>query len=272
MIDILLSTYNGSKYLTQQIDSILNQDYNKWKLLIRDDDSTDATREILCDYESKYPLKIFVVDKNRHQNLGPTQSFGRLIEFVTDEYFMFADQDDIWHRDKIKVSLLEITHLESKYSKKFPLLVCSDASCIDANNNKICDSFYSSQKFEETVNNDIALLALNIVQGSTCLMNHSVIKYILPIPKYVQHDQWIAVITAHYGHITYIHKPLLSYRQHERNVLGALNISPKYFLKKFFNFKKQMMIYISFYENLPFKPNIFKWIKLKIYYTIKRLK
>lgn len=269
MIDILLSTYNGEKYLRQQIDSIINQTYTNWKLIIRDDGSSDKTFDIIDDYALSYPEKIKIVDKGT-SNLGSSKSFERLLDFVKSDYFMFSDQDDIWCTDKIERTFNEMLRIESLYGKNIPLMVCTDAKCIDRDGKEICESFFTSQKFIDTTKKSIKLLALNVVQGSTMLMNKKVIELVRPFPNYVQHDQWIAVIIVHYGKISYLHERLLLYRQHSNNVLGALNIDVNYFMHKIRNIKRQMQIYYSFYKNLPFRPNILKWIYLKIYYSLKR--
>lgn len=270
IIDILMSTYNGSKFLQQQLDSIINQTYVNWRLIIRDDGSSDTTLDIIENYAIAYPDRIKIVDRGT-ANLGSSKSFERLLDFVESDYFMFSDQDDIWCNNKIECSFKEMLHIEDLYGKNMPLMVCADAKCIDSDGKDICDSFFESQKFIDTTKNDISLLALNVVQGSTALMNKKVMDYIRPFPNYVQHDQWIAVITAHYGKVSYLHEPLLLYRQHGHNVLGALNIGASYFMKKMGNIKKQTRIYYSFYKNLPFRPNIIKWSCLKIYYSLKRL-
>lgn len=270
MIDILMSTYNGESFLHQQINSILSQTYTNWRLIIRDDGSSDATKTIIESYTLSHPDKIIIVDKNT-PNLGSTKSFERLLDFVESDYFMFSDQDDIWRTDKIEKCLSEMHRIETLHGKNIPLMVCSDAQCIDAQGNMICPSFFESQKFVDTTKRDIDLLALNVVQGSTTLMNKRVLDYVRPFPKYVIHDQWIAVITAHYGKVAYLHEQLLYYRQHGHNVLGALDVGATYFFRKIANVKKQMRIYYSFYRHLPFRPNIIKWGYKKLYYSVTRL-
>ena len=270
MINILMSTYNGATFLHQQIDSIINQTYTNWRLIIRDDGSSDATRTIIESYALSHPDKIVIVDKGTF-NLGSTKSFERLLDFVESDYFMFSDQDDIWCTDKIERTFNEMLRIEALYGKNVPLMVCTDAKCIDSDGKEICESFFASQKFIDTTKNDISLLALNVVQGSTTLMNKKVIEHVCPFPNHVQHDQWIAVITAHYGKVSYLHEQLLLYRQHSHNVLGALNIGVSYFIHKVTNTKKQILIYFSFYKNLPFKPNVIKWCCLKVYYSLRRL-
>ena len=270
MIDILLSTYNGEKFLSKQIESIIAQTYRDWHLIIRDDGSSDNTLSIINDFIVNYPNRIDLVDKGSF-NLGSTKSFERLLDFVKSDYFMFSDQDDIWCENKIEKTLFEMHRMERLHGRNIPLMVCTDARCIDTKGNVISSSFFDSQKFIDTTNRDINLLALNVVQGSTTLMNRKVLDYVRPFPKYVIHDQWMAVITAHYGKVFYLHEQLLLYRQHEHNVLGALDVGASYFIRKIVHIKQQMRIYRSFYKNLPFKPNILKWTYNKLYYSIMRL-
>ena len=104
-INILMATYNGRRYLRDQIDSILNQTYSDFRLLISDDASTDSTVKILEEYEKKDSrVEIYCHEKN----LGVVSNFEFLINKVRSEYFMFADQDDIWEPDKIEKSLKKL--------------------------------------------------------------------------------------------------------------------------------------------------------------------
>ena len=98
-IDILMATYNGEKYLQEQIDSILEQSYGNFRLLISDDMSQDGTREILNKYvEKDKRVVVFLQEKN----LGVMQNFEFLMKQVESEYFMFSDKDYVWQKDKIK--------------------------------------------------------------------------------------------------------------------------------------------------------------------------
>ena len=104
-IDILLATYNGEKYLQEQIESILNQTYTDFRLLISDDASTDNTIKIIEEYAKKDKRILTFVQK---ENLGVIKNFEFLLNKVENEYFMFSDQDDIWMKEKIEKSLAKI--------------------------------------------------------------------------------------------------------------------------------------------------------------------
>lgn len=270
MIDILLPTYNGAKYLDKQIASLLSQTITDWRLLVRDDGSTDNTVSLIQNYVMQYPDQVVLI-KDSYGNLRTSGCLNNLLPFIKGEYFMYCDQDDIWEPNKIERSLQEMHKLEEKFPNS-PLLVCSDACCIDGNDNVIHESFFASQKFIEVTDDYTKMAALNVVQGSTSLMNRKVLEYMKFIPSEILHDGWTAVITAYYGHVKYIHEPLLRYRQHSANVLGAHSVGFHYFVSKLKNIKKQAVLYNCFFNNLPFRITKFRWLYYKIKFNIHRLK
>lgn len=269
MIDILLPTYNGEKYIRQQVDSIIHQTYQDWRLIVRDDGSKDNTIQIVKDYCELYPKKIMYIEDDEG-NKGTSGCLNILLKYVNSDYFMFCDQDDIWLENKIELLTKEMFRLERTYIDN-PILVCSDASCINENNDVLCNSFFENQKFIDTTDDYCKLLALNVVQGSTTLMNKKVKEIIKYIPLNIYHDWWVAVNTAYYGKVHYVHKSLLLYRQHKGNVVGALEIDYKYLIAKILNFKKQILIYVHMYKLLSFHPSIIKWIYYKVIISMRRL-
>lgn len=270
MVDILLSTYNGETYLVELIDSIIRQKYNDWRLVIRDDSSKDGTVILIKRYIDKYPGKITLVDLDS-PNLGCNGSFERLLSFVEGDYFMFCDQDDIWTGKKIERSMMAMENLEKQYGADTPLLVCGDATCIDENGTVIYPSFFENQKFVDTTDAFAHLMSLNVVQGATTLFNKACLEVFHPLPKNVLYDYWMALCVSNSGRIVYIHEPLLLYRQHGDNVLGALSIGMPYFVGKM----KGVCRYFFFYRicKHTFKkcPSFLSWLVRKVYYSMKRL-
>lgn len=229
MIDILLTTYKGEKYLSEQIDSILSQTISDWKLLIRDDGSTDQTRKIISQYVEYYPDKIIhIIDTDK--NLGVTHNFERLMEHSTSPYLMFCDQDDIWLPDKIEKSLLKIQEMEEQYGATTPLLVYTDLAVYDEDGNKIADSFWKYQGGNPAVPLDPAkALVQNNATGNTFIFNHVLREQALPFStKAVMHDWWVALTALYLGKIDYLTAQTILYRQHNRNVSGikGKNILP----------------------------------------------
>jgi len=269
MIDVLLPIYNGEKYLDQQLKSLFNQTFSDWRVLVRDDGSNDNSPYIIEQYEKKYPDRIIVI-RDMLGNLGPSGCYNLLLQHVTSDYFMFCDQDDIWKPEKIEKSFSVMLEME-KENHDAPILVCSDASCIDEENKQIFPSFFQKQKFTNVTDNVHKMLALNVVQGSTALMNIKVKNVIKFIPAGLYHDWWTAVNVAYYGKVGYIHEPLLAYRQHNNNVVGAVNIGFNYLLEKTVHLKRQLGVYVLMYKSLAFKPSIVLWIYYKIILNLKRI-
>lgn len=269
MIDILLPTYNGEVFLRQLLDSILAQSYKDWRMIVRDDGSEDYTVDIIRDYIRRFGDKFILIEDDLG-NLGTSGSNDVLIRHSSSQYFMFCDQDDIWSHEKISACLEEIQSIESAHPG-IPVLVCSDACCIDQQNNLICKSFFKSQKFIDTTDSLYKMLALNIVQGSTTLMNSKVRNVVTKIPSDCLHDAWVACIVKYYGIVSYLHKPLLQYRQHNNNVVGALDIGPWYLLKKIIHIVSLYKSYYSNFQKLPFRPSMLIWIYYKAIINIKRV-
>lgn len=138
-VEILLSTYNGEKYLETQLDSILMQDYTNWKLLVRDDASTDTTLLILNTYIQKHPDKIQLLNDNEG-NMGYSNSFSKLLRQSSADYVMYCDQDDYWHPDKIS-SMLSVMLQEEARLPAMAHIVFSDLELTDSELNVVSPSF-----------------------------------------------------------------------------------------------------------------------------------
>ncbi len=229
MVSIVLSTYNGATYLSAQINSIIRQDFQDWILLIRDDGSSDETIAIINRYAGQCPGKIrLVCDEGGH--LGVSGSFLYLLRYASGSYIMFADQDDIWLQDKIRVSLEKMKTMEEKYGVKVPLLVHSDLKVVDSGLNVISGSFWQYQHLDPRESVVFSrLLMQNTVTGCTMFINDALRRKILTAEKgIIVYDWWIALIAAAFGKIGYITYPTVLYRQHVSNAVGAKSWGWKY--------------------------------------------
>ncbi|MDR0872760.1 MAG: glycosyltransferase family 2 protein [Prevotellaceae bacterium] len=222
MIDILLSTYNGTKYLQEQIDSLLNQSFTDWNLLIRDDGSIDNTLDIIDDYCQKYPDKIKKLS-DTNGNVGVIRSFEILLQHSISDYIMFCDQDDVWLPDKISLSIQKIKQMEQK-AGNIPLLVHTDLMVVDKDLKIIAASLWKLGCIRpEILDKNIYYMGMcNSVTGCTLIMNRQAKEKSLPFPKNIlMHDAWIALSVMKKGKIDYIVEPTVQYRQHGSNVYGA---------------------------------------------------
>ncbi len=251
LIGILMATYNGEKYISEQIDSILNQTYKNWQLLIHDDGSSDRTVEIVKEYIKTYPEKILLIEDGIKCG-GAKENFAHLMQTVKDnfsfDYIMFSDQDDVWLPNKIEVSLKKIKQLEIKWGKDIPLLVYTDLKVVDKNLKLINKSLWKYQKVDPSHNTLNRILLQNIVTGCTMLINRKALDLSLPIPeKAVMHDWWIALVVSVFGKMDYLNIPTVLYRQHGRNDIGAKNWGYFEALKRIFKreeinkFKKNLV-------------------------------
>lgn len=188
MIDILLSTYNGEKYIEELLESLDNQTYKNFNVIVRDDGSTDRTLEIIKKYKDTHCLSIYILSDNLG-NLGSTLSFEALMRNSKADYFMFCDQDDYWCEQKIEISLKRMHELESSLGEKTPCAVFTDLYVVDEKLNIINDSFFKAAHMPFDVVNDLyKAMAVSVSPGCTMLMNKWVLNYALPIPKTVIHD------------------------------------------------------------------------------------
>ena len=212
---ILMTTYNGEKYLKDQIDSILAQTYTGWNLLIQDDDSNDNTYDILTEYGKKDSrIHIF---RNEY-SLGATLNFEKLMLRSKADYIMFCDQDDVWLEDKVEVTIDELINLELKRGKNTPIVVYTDQQIVD-------ESLHNIENIARHYNSTLfGILCQNHVYGCTMAINKILKENVLPFPKYVVgHDYWLALNAAALGEVHFIDYKSMLYRQHSGNVTGGMN-------------------------------------------------
>jgi glycosyltransferase involved in cell wall biosynthesis len=220
-VEIVLSTFNGEQFLGELLESCLAQTFSDWRMLIRDDGSTDGTRGIIQSHVNKYPEKfVWIIDEKG--NLGPKDSFGLLLSRTVSPYVMCCDQDDVWHADKIALSVQEMATLERHHPLQPPLLVFCDAALVDEALKTIAASFVAHCGFNVSRDTQFGFLVLgNIIPGCTMMVNRKLVEMALPFPsRAFMHDWWLALIAAGYGEIGHIPRPLLLYRQHGQNLCG----------------------------------------------------
>jgi len=225
-IDILLATYNGEKFLKEQIDSILNQTYKNINLIISDDESTDGTKEILKQYEKKDSrIKIFYQEKN----LGYVKNFEFLLKQVKSDVFMLSDQDDVWLPEKVEKTY-------EKLEKENADLAFGDLEVVDQKLNTMYPSFNDFMKLSRKIKKYINSYKLNYlyccITGCTLMLKSKWIPKILPIPKDSKrliHDHWIGIIVGvNNGKSVYVSEKYIKYRQHGDNQVGTEKISHKF--------------------------------------------
>ncbi len=226
-IEIILSTYNGEKYIKEQLDSIIRSSFKNWHISVSDDCSTDSTCDILREYVQKYPGKISLHIND--SNMGSTVNFLTALKRVSREetaggdqtYYMFCDQDDVWLKDKLYVTLKAMKRLERKIGSVKPSLIFTDAVLAGQDLSYIDNSFYKSGHRSVRNLSVSRLLIENRCIGCTIMMNRALVDMLGDNYENVRfHDWWVALIATSFGGIRFLRVPTLLYRQHGGNQVG----------------------------------------------------
>lgn len=255
IIGVIMSTYNGEKYLKEQIDSILKQENVEVRLFIRDDGSHDKTADIINAYAEKYENIVFW-NKENVVNLGIRDSFLTLLKNVFDsnsdiEYFSFADQDDVWKPHKLAAAVEKI---EAKTKKEYKeALYYSNKTFVDADLNFISEENikYYGDFFE--------ILWPSLASGCTMVMNRAMVSLsVCKMPEYYSsiHDAWVYRLAVLCGAII-VFDPVsyILYRQHGNNARGqdfTSIINKKWFLhlmsKQHFSIQTQFKEFLRLHK------------------------
>ncbi len=222
IVIVLMATYNGSKYLVEQIESIKNQTYKNWVLVIRDDGSNDDTLSIINEY-AEANKNIILVSKKKGTESGACANFSALYtwakENLNPEYIMFSDQDDIWKPRKIESTFNLMREIEMKFDS--PLLVYSDLELINEEGRSL--NLYIDVLPEITLNR---VIAQNYCFGCTLLLNKKLIELIKEIPTDAEnHDYWVALVAVGLGKTLFLKNSEILYRLHSNNVSSQGNSS-----------------------------------------------
>lgn len=218
---ILMATYNGAKYVRQQLDSLLAQTCQNFAIFISDDGSSDETLKIVEQYANQYPKKIFILtDPVLHK--GAAGRFFWLLEQTDASYYMFCDQDDVWLPDKIERTSAKMYETEKSHPD-IPIVVHTDLQVVDSNLKVIRPSLWKMMKLRPDLLSQANYIGINNgVTGCTMMINDRAKVQSLPLPPDApMHDYWIAYIVSKNGLVAYLSQTTILYRQHGSNTLGA---------------------------------------------------
>ncbi len=223
-VSVVLCTYNGEKYLQDQLASLLEQTRLPDELVVVDDQSTDNTLSIVFDYarKIKFPVSIY----RNSENLGVTDNYARGTALAHGDIIFYCDQDDIWQRDKI-----------ANFCKVFDenpdeVLVFSDGECVDASLEPLGYTIWQSVGFNK-IRREMwrngkkfdVLMKSNVVTGAAMAVKRDFAMSVMPFSPVWVHDGWLAIIAAAYGHGFPLGEISILYRQHDKNQIGAIKQS-----------------------------------------------
>ena len=268
-LSVAMCTYNGSKFIKDQLNSIINQSRLIDEIIIYDDCSTDATVAIINEYIEKHPGLIQLFQNKK--NLKSTKNFENAISQCTGDYIFLADQDDVWDYYKVEKIIAKFEGNETLEG------IFTNGKLINDFNETIpnTDMWESFCFFEKNLEKPVDLLCLlkhhaNMVTGATLCIKKSIVDLILPFPdltkKKFYHDEWIALILASRNSLGYINEYLISYRIHSNQQIGVnrkklddiivphphliytLQITKKYFPNSFTQCRRISRIYYNCYK------------------------
>ena len=221
MVSIALATYNGELYISEQLDSIANQTKLPDELVVSDDNSTDSTLDIVNEFARRvaFPVKVSI----NKERLGSTRNFEVAICACSGDIIFLCDQDDIWYSDKIAC-------ITEHFMNNAEIgVIFTNADVVDQNLNLLEGSLWKRIKIRQQELTEVAahrgafkvLLTRNFVTGATMAFRAEYRQNIVPIPKEWVHDYWIALIISISSDLAALPTPLIAYRQHSSNQIGA---------------------------------------------------
>lgn len=218
-VDILMATYQGESWVDVQIATIVAQDSDDWHLLIRDDGSTDRTREIIRWWRDRFPGKITILDEHNPQNLGLCGNFSALMGASSAPFAMFSSWDDVWYRDKISSALKAMRALEAKHGAEIPILFHTDLRMVDLNLHELQPRVLRYFGFVPSRRCVVSRFCLeNTVLGCALVINRALLEMCNPIPGEVRsEDWWFALVAAGFGVIEASPEVSLDWRRHGVN-------------------------------------------------------
>ncbi|MBR2681636.1 MAG: glycosyltransferase family 2 protein [Atopobiaceae bacterium] len=256
-LDILMATYNGERFVAEQIESVRWQTFEDWRLLVLDDCSSDSTKDIVRLYEQR-DRRIEVVPSEDRLG-GAAKSFMRLLSLSDAPYCMFCDQDDVWLDDKIAVELEEIKRLEKRWGEGTPLVVFGDMYVVDASLEVLAESFHAYTGIDATRTTLRQLISYNVAPGCAMLLNAKARELALRARDFERiflHDWWVMLAASEFGATSNVQRPLLLYRQTGSNLMGAVKrrltvrpISPKERVEEELLSARQARLFLDTFED-----------------------
>ncbi len=245
-ISVLLATYNSAPFVAELISSILNQTFSDFELIVSDDASDDDTVAVVSSFKDN---RIELI-KNAVGSGSAQNNFFKLLLSAKSEYIMFADADDVWFKQKIEKTFSRMLEQEERWGKSTPILVHSDLTVAGEDLAVIAPSLFKYEKLSPKRTGLKNLVAQNNVTGCTVMINDALRKLVKEQPKSsVMHDWWLALIASAFGKISVINEPLMLYRQHGDNQVGAYNASDLLLSAQKLSKKERMKaIYLSMFN------------------------
>lgn len=221
-VTIAMSVFNAENYLEQQLQSLTLQSYKNWKLLVRNNGSTDRTLAILKDFQNLQGKDRVKIINTKHTINQVYNSFAQLVDKIRTRYVMLCDGDDFWLPEKIKDAVKEISKMEIIHGSEVPLLYHTDLTLVDHELSPFAISMWKAQRLNPNRKHAINCLMHNHAIGNTFIFNQALKAKVKLRPCYlIMHDVFYLTIASLFGVVSYGKKSHTLYRQHSGNVVGG---------------------------------------------------
>jgi glycosyltransferase involved in cell wall biosynthesis len=227
-----LITYNGLKYLPQQLESIVSQSRSVDHIVVSDDRSTDGTWEFLEAWARESPIRVTLI--RNEQQLGLGRNFEQAVAAVEADIVFSSDQDDVWFTDKVAL-------LAAVFERDPDVLLAhTDAMLVDAQGKDMGTTLLGELELSDAERAAISkgnafevYCRRNVVTGATAAFRKSLLKLARPLPASLFHDAWLALIAAALGKVQLLDVPMIAYRQHGGNLVGVKKLGAIAQLRRF---------------------------------------
>ena len=218
-VDIVMPAYNCAPWLGAFMLSLLAQDFTGWRLIARDDASTDNTRLQLDRWRDRLGHRMTILPSSGTRNLGLIGNYNVVLRAATASMVMSADPDDIWLPGKITRSVQALREAEEASGAGVPVAICTDAAVVDSNRQPVAPSFWRWSRMDPRLMRVLARTAMeSVALGSTMMVNRALLDRALPIEAGAAYqDWWLALVAVAFGRLVPLPETTILYRRHEVN-------------------------------------------------------
>jgi len=218
-VDIAMPTFNCAAWLDVFVESLVAQDFTDWRLIARDDRSSDDTRRRLGEWQERLGRRMTILPDSGARNLGLIGNYSAVLSATTARWVMSADPDDVWLPGKITRTLAATQGAEEAAGAGVPVVVCTDAEVVDSGSQPVADSFWRWSRMDPERMSALPRAAMeSVALGSTMMMNRALLDRALPIEKGAAYqDWWLALVAVAFGRVVALPEKTILYRRHEVN-------------------------------------------------------
>jgi glycosyltransferase involved in cell wall biosynthesis len=218
-VDIAMPTYNCAAWLDAFVSSLLAQDFTGWRLIARDDGSSDETSRQLARWQERLGERMTILPDSGTRNLGLIANYSSVLSAATAKWVMSADPDDVWLPGKITRSVQAMRQAEAGCGAGVPIAICTDAAVVDSGSQPVAASFWRWSRMNPGLMRVLARAAMeSVALGSTMMVNRALLNRALPIETGAAYqDWWLALVAVAFGRVVALPEITILYRRHEVN-------------------------------------------------------